>query len=43
MSHKDSRWLADHVRAEGVSLLTDYPSSFTGIARERGSDGLIQE
>jgi hypothetical protein len=43
MSRKDSRWLAHNVRAEGVSLLTDYPSSFTGIARERGSDGLIQE
>ena len=43
MIRKDNRWLAYDVLVEGVSLLTNYRSSFTGIARERGIDGLIQE
>jgi len=43
MIRKNNRWLAYDVLVEGVSLLTNYRSSFTGIARERGIDGLIQE
>jgi len=43
MIRRNDRWLAYDVLVEGVSLLTNYRSSFTGIARERGIDGLIQE
>jgi phospholipid transport system substrate-binding protein len=43
MVRRDGRWLAYDVSVEGVSLLTNYRSTFTGIARERGLDGLIAE
>ena len=43
MVYRDGRWLAYDVSVEGVSLLTNYRSAFTGIARERGLDGLIGE
>ncbi|MCF7985665.1 MAG: ABC transporter substrate-binding protein [Thiohalocapsa sp.] len=43
MVRRDGRWLAYDVVVEGVSLLTNYRSAFTGIARERGLGGLIAE
>ncbi|MGB5834069.1 MAG: ABC transporter substrate-binding protein [Thiohalocapsa sp.] len=41
MIRSGGRWLAYDVAVEGISLLTNYRSTFTGIARERGIEGLI--
>ena len=43
MVYEDARWLAYDVSVDGISLLTTFRSIFTGIARERGLDGLIRE
>lgn len=43
MIRQDGRWLAYDVLVGGVSLLTNYRSTFNSIARERGLDGLIEE
>ncbi|TVQ86555.1 MAG: ABC transporter substrate-binding protein [Chromatiaceae bacterium] len=43
MIRQDGRWLAYDVLVGGVSLLTNYRSTFNSIARERGLDGLIDE
>ena len=37
------RWLAYDVTVEGVSLLTNYRSSFDRLASQKGLDGLIQD
>ena len=43
MHLKDGRWLAYDLKIEGVSLVTNYRSSFARIIRQRGIDGLIAE
>lgn len=43
MVQRDGRWLVVDVVVEQVSLLASYRNAFTGIARERGVDGLIRE
>lgn len=43
MRYYGKRWLAYDVAVEGVSLLTNYRSSFTRLATQKGLDGLIQE
>lgn len=43
MVERDGRWLVRDVLVEGVSLLASYRDAFSGIARERGLDGLIAE
>jgi phospholipid transport system substrate-binding protein len=43
MRQDGKRWLAYDVAVEGVSLLTNYRSSFTRLASQKGLDGLIRE
>lgn len=43
MVEEQGRWRAYDVLVEGISLLSNYRSSFTAIARARGIDGLIAE
>lgn len=43
MHKKDGRWLAYDVTVAGVSLLTNYRSTFTRMARKKGVDGLIED
>lgn len=43
MRHDGTRWLTYDVSVEGMSLLTNYRSSFHRIASQKGLDGLIQE
>lgn len=43
MRHDGQRWLAYDVSVEGVSLLTNYRSSFDRLASQKGLDGLIQD
>lgn len=43
MHLKDGRWLAYDLKIEGISLVTNYRSSFARINRQRGIDGLIAE
>ena len=41
LNYKDSRWLVYDVVIDGVSLITNYRSQFTGVIRRSGIDGLI--
>jgi len=41
LNYKDSRWLVNDVVIDGVSLITNYRSQFTGVIRRSGIDGLI--
>ena len=43
MHVKDGRWLAYDVRVADVSLLANYRSTFTRMARKKGVEGLIQD
>jgi phospholipid transport system substrate-binding protein len=43
MHQKDGRWLAYDVAVAGVSLLTNYRSTFVSLARQKGLDGLIAD
>jgi phospholipid transport system substrate-binding protein len=43
MAFDGVRWRAYDVSVEGVSLLTNYRSSFVRLARQKGIDGLIQD
>lgn len=43
MAFDGSRWRAYDVSVEGVSLLTNYRSTFVRMARQKGLDGLIQD
>jgi len=43
MHKEDGRWLAYDVTVAGVSLLTNYRSTFTRMARKKGIDGLIED
>ena len=43
MHRTDGRWLVYDVKIAGVSLLTNYRSTFTRMARKKGIDGLIQD
>jgi phospholipid transport system substrate-binding protein len=43
MAFDSGRWRAYDVSVEGVSLLTNYRSTFVRMARQKGLDGLIQE
>lgn len=43
MHHSKGRWLAYDVKIEGISLVTNYRSSFGRLIRQKGIDGLIQE
>jgi len=43
MHQKDGRWLAFDVSVEGVSLITNYRTSFSRLIRQKGIDGLIKE
>jgi phospholipid transport system substrate-binding protein len=43
MRKKGSRWLAYDVKVSGVSLLANYRSTFTRMARKKGIDGLIDD
>lgn len=43
MYRKDGHWLAYDVKIEGVSLVTNYRSSFSRLIRQKGIGGLIEE
>lgn len=43
MAFDGARWRAYDVSVEGVSLLTNYRSTFVRLARQKGLDGLIQD
>ncbi len=43
MYRKDDRWLAYDVKVEGVSLITNYRSSFSRLIRQKGIGALIEE
>jgi phospholipid transport system substrate-binding protein len=43
MTFDGARWRAYDVSVEGVSLLTNYRSTFVRLARQKGLDGLIQD
>lgn len=43
MYRKDGSWLAYDVKIEGVSLITNYRSSFSRLIRQQGIGGLIEE
>lgn len=43
MLYNGKRWLAYDVAVEGISLLTNYRSSFGRLASEKGMDGLIND
>jgi phospholipid transport system substrate-binding protein len=43
MYKKGGRWLAYDVAVAGVSLLTNYRSTFVRMARKKGVDGLIDD
>jgi phospholipid transport system substrate-binding protein len=43
MYRKGGRWLAYDVAVAGVSLLTNYRSTFVRLARKKGIDGLIAD
>ncbi len=43
MAFDGARWRAYDVSVEGVSLLTNYRSTFVRMARQKGLDGLIQD
>lgn len=43
MHKRDGRWLAYDVSVAGVSLLTNYRSTFIALARQKGLDGLIAD
>jgi len=43
MRYDGKRWLTYDVAVEGVSLLTNYRSSFERLASQKGLDGLIQD
>lgn len=43
MAFDGARWRAYDVTVEGVSLLTNYRSTFVRLARQKGLDGLIQD
>jgi phospholipid transport system substrate-binding protein len=43
MRYDGDRWLAYDVAVEGVSLLTNYRSSFNRLASQKGLDGLIRD
>jgi phospholipid transport system substrate-binding protein len=43
MHQKGSRWLAYDVKVAGVSLLSNYRSTFMRLARRKGIDGLIED
>lgn len=40
---KDGKWLAYDVKIEGISLITNYRSSFSRLIRQKGIGGLIEE
>jgi phospholipid transport system substrate-binding protein len=43
MHLRDGRWRAYDVKIEGISLITNYRSSFARLIQTRGMDGLIDE
>jgi len=43
MYRKGGKWLAYDVKIEGISLVTNYRSSFSRLIRQKGIDGLIAE
>ena len=43
MHLRQGAWLAYDVKIEGISLISNYRSSFTTVARNKGIDGLIEE
>ncbi len=43
MHRKDDSWLAYDVKIEGVSLITNYRSSFSRLIRQKGLGALIEE
>jgi len=43
MSRRDGHWRAYDLKIEGISLVTNYRSSFAERIRHRGLDGLIAE
>ncbi|MEA3278450.1 MAG: ABC transporter substrate-binding protein [Pseudomonadota bacterium] len=43
MVYKEKRWLAYDVAVAGISLLTNYRSTFIRLVRQKGIDGLIAE
>jgi len=43
MAFDGARWRAYDVSVEGVSLLTNYRSTFVRMARQKGLDGLIRD
>jgi phospholipid transport system substrate-binding protein len=43
MAFDGARWRAYDVSVEGVSLLTNYRSTFVRLVRQKGLDGLIQD
>jgi phospholipid transport system substrate-binding protein len=43
MRYKGNRWLAYDVKVEGISLLSNYRSSFGRLVSQKGLDGLIRD
>lgn len=43
MRLKDDDWYAYDVSVDGVSLVSNYRTSFRNLVREKGMDGLLQE
>ncbi len=43
MHRSKGNWLAYDVKIEGISLVTNYRSSFNRLIRQKGIDGLIEE
>ena len=43
MHLRQGAWLAYDVKIEGISLISNYRSSFATVARNKGIDGLIEE
>ena len=41
MHLNEDRWLAYDVKIEGISLVTNYRSSFARVIRQKGIDGLV--
>jgi phospholipid transport system substrate-binding protein len=40
---KDDDWLAYDVTVDGVSLVSNYRTSFRNLVKEKGMDGLLEE
>lgn len=41
LRHNDGRWMVYDIAVDGISLVTTYRSSFSGIVSREGIDGLI--